>query len=150
MEAGQQKLNNVMLKVCTKLPKKLTSNGPEGAAHNVCLQSPHRLLGSSTMVVGADVTHNVVGVSVAGVVASRDSSFVTYFSEVRAQTPFALEGLKTRQRKSEERILDLKSMMEKLLRRWSDANGLLVVVPALVLVITNAVAVAAIVIITLY
>lgn len=127
LEAGQQKLNNVMLKICSKLPERMTLNGPQGAAHHVCLREPHRLLQakSKTMVIGADVTHNVVGVSVAGVVASRDTSFMTYFSEVQAQTPFDLEGSKTRRRKSEERILNLKDMIQKLLQRWKAANNCL-------------------------
>jgi eukaryotic translation initiation factor 2C len=127
LQAGQQKLNNVMLKICSKLPEKMTSNVPQGAAHNVCLREPHPLLQAEagTVVIGADVTHNVVGVSVAGVVASRDTSFMTYFSEVRAQRPFDLEGSKTRRRKSEERILDLKDMIQKLLRRWQAANNCL-------------------------
>jgi len=123
LEVAQRKLNNLMLKVCSKLPRTVSTDGPHGAAHTVCLQSPHHLLGADTMVIGADVAHHVVGVSVAGVVASRDQSFVSHFSESRAQRPIDHEGSKTRRRKSEERIVELNIMVQKLLQHWKDANG---------------------------
>jgi len=128
IEAAKQKLNMLMVKVASKLPQRVDAQGEShGTAHHVQLQNPHPLLQASsrTMVLGADVTHNVAGVSVAGVVASRDAHFVGYFSELRGQTPFArgLEGQKTRTRKSEERILELKDMTVALLRRWEQANN---------------------------
>ncbi|CAE8706965.1 unnamed protein product, partial [Polarella glacialis] len=119
---ANKKLNNLMLKICTKLPKKENSRG---AAHNVQLMDPHRLLAKHrTMIMGADVTHNVAGgVSVAGVVASRDNHFVSYYSELRGQSPFDLNGSKTRRRKSEERVCDLTEMTATLLRRWKSGNN---------------------------
>lgn len=74
------------------------------------------------MVMGADVTHNVVGISIAGVVATTNASYTAYFHELRGQTPFQLNGSKTRLRQSEERILDLTEMAVALLQRWKTAN----------------------------
>jgi len=120
LQAAKEKLRMLMLKVAPKLP--LSREG-SGAAHYVELGSLHRLLRDRpTMVMGADVTHNAVGVSVAGVVASRGRDFATYFSEVRGQAPFGDEGFKTRRRRSEERILGLDEMAEALLRNWRSAN----------------------------
>lgn len=131
----ERKLNNIMV----KLPSKLRLNESSAdtlnaqAAHNVRLKNPHRLLSvnhkagstsvTSTVVLGADVTHNAAGVSVAGVVATRGADFSTYFSELRAQSPFVLGADKWRTRKSEERILELTGMVASHLERWRDANG---------------------------
>eukprot|EP00928_Gymnodinium_smaydae_P030315 TRINITY_DN22586_c0_g1_i1.p1 TRINITY_DN22586_c0_g1~~TRINITY_DN22586_c0_g1_i1.p1 ORF type:complete len:378 (-),score=49.16 TRINITY_DN22586_c0_g1_i1:252-1385(-) len=97
-----------------------------GAAHNIRLLQPHQLLTKSTMVLGADVTHHVLDVSVAGVVASRDQHFASYFVELRGQVPFDMSSNdKVRRRKSEERISDLASMAATLLLRWQHANDAL-------------------------
>jgi len=75
------------------------------------------------MLMGADVTHHVAGISVAGVVASTDASYSNYFNELRGQKPFDLNGAKRRRRQSEERVLDLVEMAAAHLRRWRRANG---------------------------
>ena len=68
------KMHNVMLKVAMKF----------GLCH-VQLETPHALLSKNTMVMGADVTHDVFGISVSAVVASKDCHFQMYDAEIRAQ-----------------------------------------------------------------
>uniref|UniRef100_A0A7S0ASA9 Piwi domain-containing protein n=1 Tax=Pyrodinium bahamense TaxID=73915 RepID=A0A7S0ASA9_9DINO len=127
----ERKLNNIMVKLPGKLRLKQApgrSSVSSGsavvteAAYNVLLEKPHKLLEASTIVIGADVTHNAAGVSVAGVVATRGSDFSTYLSELRAQSPFVLGAAKKRARKSEERIIALSDMVASLLGRWRSAN----------------------------
>ena len=60
----------------------------QGAARNVQLREPHHILSAGTLVLGADVTHDVAGVSVAAIVASRDELFANYFADLRGQSPF--------------------------------------------------------------
>ncbi|CAE7263081.1 AGO14 [Symbiodinium natans] len=119
---AEKKLNNLMLKVTPKVPAKA---GIPRAAFNVALAEPHWLLKKEegTMIMGADVTHNVAGISVAGVVASVDSSFASYFHEIRGQSPYTLNTLKQRNRQSEERIIDLTSMAQNMLQKWRKMNG---------------------------
>jgi len=74
-------------------------------------------------VFGADVTHSAAGISVAGVVATRGNDFATYFSEIRAQSPYVYGADKKRQRKAEEQIIYLAEMAEALLRRCRDNNN---------------------------
>merc|ERR1719410_106989 len=120
MDQVKRKLNNLMVKIAPKLPRQL--NGL-GAAHHVQLKTPHWLLSDDTIVLGADVTHNAAGVSVAGVVASTDANFAAYFHEMRAQTPFVLGGEKQRRRKSEERIIELNLMVQALLGHWRSKSS---------------------------
>lgn len=116
----KRKLNNLMVKIAGKLPRQLDG---QGGAHHVHLKTPHSLLSDGTIVIGADVTHNAAGVSVAGVVASVDASFTVYFHEMRAQTPYVLGGEKLRRRKSEERIIELNCMVEALLCHWRSKSS---------------------------
>mmetsp|Transcript_145336 Transcript_145336/g.264473 ORF Transcript_145336/g.264473 Transcript_145336/m.264473 type:complete len:1073 (-) Transcript_145336:107-3325(-) len=117
------KLHTLMMKVPGKLPRRYVDNVGHGASHYVNLHEPHLLLAKRrVMVIGADVTHNAAGVSVAGVVATQDQTYVTYFSELRGQTPFVLEGEKSRRRKSEERIIELTAMVSAMLGRWRRTN----------------------------
>lgn len=74
-------------------------------------------------MLGADLSHDAAGVSVAGVVASRDRHFVSYFSELRGQLPYGPSRDGAWRRKSEERIIDLRAMVSALLQRWRDANS---------------------------
>ena len=60
----------------------------QGAARNVQLREPHHILSAGTLVLGADVTQDVAGVSVAAIVASRDELFANYFADLRGQSPF--------------------------------------------------------------
>ncbi|CAE7457295.1 AGO2 [Symbiodinium natans] len=121
IQDARSKLNNLMLKVAPKVPHSPTGH----PAFNVALFNPHRLLTKpeATMIMGADVTHKVCGISVAGVVASVNSSFATYFHEIRGQSPYTLNELKQRSRQSEERILDLSGMAQSLLQKWRKVNG---------------------------
>ncbi|MCP4239060.1 MAG: hypothetical protein GY772_00690 [bacterium] len=82
-----KKLDNLFMKVAGKL--RISKDSGAAAAYYVSLKNPHRLLreGEGTMVLGADVTHNACGVSIAGVVATQGSDFATYYSELRAQEP---------------------------------------------------------------
>jgi len=124
VEVATKKLNNLMLKIVPKLPRVCGASG-NGAigAHNVRLKAPHPLLAQRSVVVfGGDVTHGVGGVSVAGIVATCDSSYANYFGEIRAQSPHVLNAGAQRRRQSEERILELDGMAEAVLRRWQAAN----------------------------
>mmetsp|Transcript_78952 Transcript_78952/g.231751 ORF Transcript_78952/g.231751 Transcript_78952/m.231751 type:complete len:989 (-) Transcript_78952:268-3234(-) len=124
LEAVKLKFNNLMLKVTAKLPQGADGTG---AAHNVELQRPHSILqpAARTMVIGADVTHDCGGVSMAGVVATGDGSLSTYLSNLRAQSPFILGVEKQRRRQSEERIVELSAMVKELLWLWHKAHGYL-------------------------
>ncbi|CAE6967225.1 ago3 [Symbiodinium sp. CCMP2456] len=119
---AEKKLNNLMLKVAPKVPERLTGSR---AAFNVALSEPHPLLwkDEGTVIMGADVTHNVAGISVAGVVGSVDSSYASYFHEIRGQSPYTLNTLKQRNRQSEERITDLSSMAQSILEKWRNVNN---------------------------
>jgi len=115
-----QKLNNLVLKIIEKLPR--SANGHGCGAHPVELWNPHPLLKSAkTVVIGADVTHDALGVSIAGVVASGDASFTTYFSELRAQSPFVDHPEQQRTRRSQERVLELDKMVQRALQRRKDS-----------------------------
>ncbi|CAE7237487.1 ago2 [Symbiodinium pilosum] len=122
IEDAEKKLNNLMLKITPKVPSMPTGSR---AAFNVALSEPHPLLRKeeATMIMGADVTHKVAGISVAGVVASVDESYATYFHEIRGQSPYTLNTLKQRNRQSEERIIDLSSMTKSLLEKWKKTNN---------------------------
>ncbi|CAJ1395551.1 unnamed protein product [Effrenium voratum] len=119
---AEKKFNNIMLKVTPKVPLTMTASR---SAYNVTLVQPHGLLKpqEDTMIMGADVTHAVAGISVAGVVASTDSNYASYFHEIRGQSPFTLNTLKQRKRQSEERIVDLAGMTKCLLTCWKQCNG---------------------------
>lgn len=121
IEDAEKKLNNLMLKITPKLPEMPTGCR---AAHNVALSEPHPLLRKeeATMIMGADVTHKVAGISVAGVVGSADSSYASYFHQIRGQSPYTLNTLKQRNRQSEERIIDLTSMTFNILEKWRSMN----------------------------
>lgn len=109
------KLNNVMLKVVTKLKKDV---GGSAAGHvvSIAAKDRHRLLNeSTTAVIGADVTHDAFGISVAGVVLSCDQYFQSFYTSVRAQKSFQEDSNQKRLRKSQERILDLAKMVEECL-----------------------------------
>lgn len=75
------------------------------------------------MLIGADVTHKAAGVSIAGVVASRDKHFAGYFTDMRAQLSRTFGTEKQRLRQSEERVLELDAMVSSLVLRWRSANG---------------------------
>eukprot|EP00439_Symbiodinium_sp_Y106_P074076 s4162_g14.t1 len=87
----------------------------------------------ATMIMGADVTHKVAGISVAGVVGSADSSYASYFHQIRGQSPYTLNTLKQRNRQSEERIIDLTRSLAGLgmdccmtcniLEKWKTMNN---------------------------
>jgi len=112
-EVGDAKFDKIAVKVAAKM-----------GCYHVRISNLHPLLGSRpTMVMGADVTHNAAGVSVAAVVASADQHFQMYDNEIRAQSPWDQSGERKRQRKSEERILDLSSMSVRLLQRWKRRNN---------------------------
>jgi len=120
LDVATSKVNNLLLKIAPKLASK---GDGTGSCHNVQLVQPHELLTCPTMILGADVTHDVHDVSVAGVVATHDRAFVNYFTELRGQAGFDFSQLKERRRKSEERILDLADMVAALIRRWRAVNS---------------------------
>jgi len=124
IEDAEKKLNNLMLKIAPKVHEEMTGTR---AAFNVALSEPHPLLRKeeATMIMGADVTHKVAGISVAGVVGSVDSSYASYFHEIRGQSPHTLNALKQRNRQSEERIIDLSSMTQSILEKWRQLNNTL-------------------------
>mmetsp|Transcript_92693 Transcript_92693/g.250137 ORF Transcript_92693/g.250137 Transcript_92693/m.250137 type:complete len:644 (+) Transcript_92693:108-2039(+) len=122
LDVASSKVNNLLLNI---VPKLAESGDGKGSCHNVQLVKPHELLIRPTMILGADVTHHVHDVSIAGVVATRDEKFVNYFSELRGQAGFDLSQLKERRRKSEERIIDLADMVAALLKKWRAVNSVL-------------------------
>eukprot|EP00405_Crypthecodinium_cohnii_P018250 CAMPEP_0206444538 /NCGR_PEP_ID=MMETSP0324_2-20121206/14971_1 /ASSEMBLY_ACC=CAM_ASM_000836 /TAXON_ID=2866 /ORGANISM="Crypthecodinium cohnii, Strain Seligo" /LENGTH=1154 /DNA_ID=CAMNT_0053912579 /DNA_START=137 /DNA_END=3604 /DNA_ORIENTATION=- len=114
------KANNLMMKILPKLP--FSPNG-KGCCHAVELSQVHPLLQVPTMVVGADVTHHVGGVSIAGIVATRDRSFINYFSHILAQSTHDEDSQKVRTRQSQEKIVNLDVAMEHLMKEWREVNS---------------------------